>query len=308
MKRFKNILVGVDLSVGDRYVSEDLSPQASEVVRRALWLARMNSAHVTFCFALDISARAKKLLEEEHAEGTVLEQASCELEKLVALAENEGVAADCRSLVGTSWIELIRQVLKENHDLVVIGTRHLGQLQSWLIGSTGIKLLRKCPCPVWVTQPQSGERIKSTLVAHDLQPVGDLAMELGCSMAQLQDSQLHILHATEYPELDYAFPAQVSSVDIESFRAKAEQHIAVQLEGFQLPHPAHLEIVTSPADRAILDYIERHKIDLLVMGTVARTGVPGFITGNTAEQLLPQIPCSVIAVKPFGFESPVTLE
>ena len=308
MKRFKNILVGVDLSGGDRYVCADLNPQTSEAVRRALWLAKMNPARVTFCFALDISAPAKKLLEKERVEGTVIEQANRELEKLVALAEDEGVVAGCRVFVGASWIELIRQVLKENHDLVVVGTRQLGRFKGWLIGSTGIKLLRKCPCPVWVTQPQPQDRIRSILVAHDLEPVSDLAMEIGCSMAQLQDAQLHILHATEYPELDYVFPARVSSEDIVSYRAKAEQHIAAQLERFQLARPAHVEIVTPPAHNAILNSIERHNVDLLVMGTVSRTGIPGFITGNTAEQLLPQIPCSIIAVKPSGFKSPVTLE
>lgn len=47
--------------------------------------------------------------------------------------------------------------------------------------------------------------------------------------------------------------------------------------------------------------------DLVVMGTVARTGVPGFIMGNTAETILNQIDCSVLAVKPPGFTTPVTL-
>ena len=48
--------------------------------------------------------------------------------------------------------------------------------------------------------------------------------------------------------------------------------------------------------------------DLVVMGTVARTGVPGFIMGNTAETILNQIDCSVLAIKPPGFVTPVTLE
>jgi nucleotide-binding universal stress UspA family protein len=48
--------------------------------------------------------------------------------------------------------------------------------------------------------------------------------------------------------------------------------------------------------------------DLIVMGTVARTGIPGFIMGNTAEAILNQIDCSVLAVKPPGFVTPVTLE
>jgi nucleotide-binding universal stress UspA family protein len=48
--------------------------------------------------------------------------------------------------------------------------------------------------------------------------------------------------------------------------------------------------------------------DLIVMGTVARTGIPGFIMGNTAEAILNQIDCSVLAIKPPGFVTPVTLE
>jgi nucleotide-binding universal stress UspA family protein len=44
------------------------------------------------------------------------------------------------------------------------------------------------------------------------------------------------------------------------------------------------------------------------MGTVARTGIPGLIIGNTAEAILDQITCSVLAAKPPGFVTPVTLD
>jgi nucleotide-binding universal stress UspA family protein len=48
--------------------------------------------------------------------------------------------------------------------------------------------------------------------------------------------------------------------------------------------------------------------DIIVMGTVARTGIPGVFMGNTAETILNQINCSVLAIKPDGFKTPVTLE
>jgi universal stress protein E len=57
----------------------------------------------------------------------------------------------------------------------------------------------------------------------------------------------------------------------------------------------------------IAEFAEAKKIDLIVMGTVGRTGLAGFIMGNTAETILRAVRCSVIAVKPEGFESPVTL-
>jgi len=47
------------------------------------------------------------------------------------------------------------------------------------------------------------------------------------------------------------------------------------------------------------------KIDILIMGTVARTGISGFIIGNTAENILQKIDCSLLALKPQGLVSPV---
>jgi nucleotide-binding universal stress UspA family protein len=44
------------------------------------------------------------------------------------------------------------------------------------------------------------------------------------------------------------------------------------------------------------------------MGTVARTGIRGFFMGNTAETILEQLNCSVLAIKPPGFVTPVGLD
>ena len=54
--------------------------------------------------------------------------------------------------------------------------------------------------------------------------------------------------------------------------------------------------------------LEKLDIDLLVMGTVCRTGIPGFIIGNTAESMIHTVNCSVLALKPQGFVSPVEIK
>ena len=132
-------------------------------------------------------------------------------------------------------------------------------------------------------------------------------MELGCSMAELHGAQLHVLHSLEFPELDYALPARVSAETSAELRAKAEQHINAQLASYEFAKSPQVHIVTDPPDFAILEHIDTHAVELLVMGTLARSGIAGFMVGNTAERLLPRIPCSVLAVKPTGFISPVTL-
>lgn len=58
---------------------------------------------------------------------------------------------------------------------------------------------------------------------------------------------------------------------------------------------------------AVSELAKREQVDLVVMGTTARTGVKGALIGNTAEQGIDRIECSVRAVKPDNFVSPVTL-
>jgi nucleotide-binding universal stress UspA family protein len=49
------------------------------------------------------------------------------------------------------------------------------------------------------------------------------------------------------------------------------------------------------------------RADLVVMGTIARTGISGLFIGNTAETIFDQLSCSVLAIKPPGFKTPVNL-
>ena len=69
--------------------------------------------------------------------------------------------------------------------------------------------------------------------------------------------------------------------------------------------PTAIHFLDGAPGRLIPQFVEENRVDLLVMGTVGRTGVPGFFIGNTAEQVLEQVECSVLAVKPDGFVSPV---
>jgi nucleotide-binding universal stress UspA family protein len=67
-------------------------------------------------------------------------------------------------------------------------------------------------------------------------------------------------------------------------------------------------LVKGSARREIPALAKQLEVDLVVMGTVARTGIPGLIMGNTAEAILGQIDCSVLAIEPPGFVTPVSLQ
>ena len=70
---------------------------------------------------------------------------------------------------------------------------------------------------------------------------------------------------------------------------------------------AAIELVKGEPEDVISRYVEDHGIDLVVMGTVARTGIAGLLIGNTAERVLQRLRVSVLATKPAGFTSPVAV-
>ncbi len=75
-------------------------------------------------------------------------------------------------------------------------------------------------------------------------------------------------------------------------------------EALQYLKPGKHLVKGSPR-REISTLAARLGADVVVLGTVARTGVPGLFMGNTAETILSQLQCSVLAIKPPGFVTPV---
>ncbi len=62
------------------------------------------------------------------------------------------------------------------------------------------------------------------------------------------------------------------------------------------------------SNKVIPEFTKKNDADLVILGTIGNTGIPGLIIDNTAEDIFNQIHCSVLAVKPSAFFSPVTLK
>jgi universal stress protein E len=306
MWRFENILVGVDLSRRDRLVGKKLNRHASRAYESAVTLARLSGAHLHFLYALEVSVDAQKRIQtDRRLAPTILDIAEDRMKGLVKEACEEGINATGSVVFGRSWLALIREVLKGNYDLVMIGTRKLGTLKSVLMGSIGIQLLRKCPCPVWISKEPIGDQLDSILLASDKTPAGDTALELASGLAELHHSELHVLHSLEGYESTSGQPEQMSVEDVVS----TKEHIAVQLSESGLSSRARVQLAKdSSFCTAISDHLSHHENNLLVLGTSASDGISRMIKRGRSERLLSRVSCSLIAVKPSDFVCPVKIE
>ncbi|HWG47360.1 MAG TPA: universal stress protein [Gemmataceae bacterium] len=317
MACFQNILVGIDLAHGTPPLSASaLPPIAQEVFRRAVWLAQKTGGTLTFLSTLHLIEEAVLILEEGHRltlARRIEQEVRLVLTELVRQAGENGVKAAGVFAHGEGAVEIVRQVLRGGHDLVLVGTRNLTGVQRMLFGNTALKLFRQCPCPVWVMRPEPFDRPRNVLVASDLQPASDHALQLALSLTEMVGSTLHVLHAIEYPIYHLwltALPDEVGSEYHDRLRRQAKQALDAQLarvRGVNLSRPIQVHIAdrVGNADNAILQVIAEQHIDLLVLATMSHTSVSGLLMGHTAERLLPDVSCAVLAVKPVDFVCPL---
>ncbi len=67
----------------------------------------------------------------------------------------------------------------------------------------------------------------------------------------------------------------------------------------------NVQIVKGKTPDVVSNFVRDNAVDLVVMGTVARSGLTGLLMGNTSESVLDQINCSVLAVKPYSFKTSI---
>ena len=310
MDRFKNILVAT--SPGH------LEPTT---LRAAIELANANGAHLT---VLDVVAPLPAWRRKMNVEGRVIDIGAQLLhdrgQRLRHLIENTrgGPDVEVVETTGEPFLEVIQRVLIEGHDLVMVGEPVAEKPDEPHLSSGVMHLLRKCPVPVWVMRSgrSSTRRVLALVDPDPDDPVrdrlNDLIMELAVSAAHRMGWELHIGHAwtlageatlrsSPYVEL----PGEMVDVmvrDTEAVRLG-------QLDVLAIRHVSESERtvhMVAGAPGAVLPRLtDRLDIGLIVMGTVGRTGLRGLIMGNTAETILRSVRCSVLAVKPEGFVTPV---
>ena len=182
-----------------------------------------------------------------------------------------------------------------------------------------MRLLRKCPCPVWLVKPQSDFKFEHVLGCLDTSNSDSLeydlnteVLELAHEISQYHKGRMSLIHAWSiWNEL--MLKNRTSEEEYEQLQTRNRDEVNRLLQEFVDRQSIEvrresIHLVKGEPSQVIPSFAQEHKVDLIVMGTVGRSGLSGMIMGNTAERILGRIECSVLAVKPKDFKSPITLE
>lgn len=310
MKRFKSILVHIG--------TEEPLPSKLE---SAVDLALQNDASLTIFDVVPALPARQRMLTSGSSQLDVEEAMAAErLEQLDAIAAGlDAPRIESAVAHGTAYVEIIRRVMSHGHDLIVTAPDEPRRLT--LAGAaTAMHLMRKSPVPVWV---HSAAEVGADGVAVAVGPfdterrslgLNRTLMRLASSLAAQRDETLHVISAWRLQGESMLRSSRSSFTDAEVSHMLSEERdetraqidrLVSEVEPMSVPVEVHLS--KGDPGVTVANTVNEIKPNTLVMGTIARTGLSGMIIGNTAEQVLGLIQTSVIAVKPEGFESPVTL-
>ena len=295
MKRFRNILAVYNGCVGSEAVLE-----------QAVSLARRNAARLTLV----------NVLEDYPHCADVLREARKRLSRIEPWVAQEGVPDIATTvLVGTPHLEIIREVMHQEHDLVLLNADAPRRLRDVIFGDMARSLMRKCPCPVWMLKPKQassccrvlaavGERTDDTAG----ETVNARILELALALARSQDAEFHVMRAWEPSGNDAEMLTnEISDETREGIlqRNEAKHRCAINALLARYPvvglnHEVHLP--RGQPNQEIVALAERLNPDVLVMGTVNRVGVPRILMGNRAETVFGAVRCGLLIVKPDGFQ------
>ncbi|TLX73017.1 universal stress protein [Labilibacter sediminis] len=282
MKFLQNILVTIDFSESTEYVIE-----------KAILLAEKFDSQITLMHVISdhsVSAKMDKFIEESVAANML---------KITGRINARGI--DVRGSViehGVAFEKIIQEAQTNDYNVIVASSGKKVGAESYKLGTTVEKLIRKNQIPIWVVKSESLKSIKKILCPVDFSDASLRALNNAITLAQTFDAELTILHtyssSTSYSiwlEVDYEQENQL-------IKTAQEEEFQEFLEQVDLNDVAYKKVsIEGVAHQEILDFIKDNDIDLLLMGTTGRTGLSRILMGSTTVKVTRELPCSFITTK-----------
>lgn len=146
--------------------------------------------------------------------------------------------------------------------------------------------------------------MKTILVPTDFSALSLKALDFGIDLAMKANADLLILNTFVTP---YEFASRLDLV-LESYRKDSEKKLNALLKKLQerpnIPInriKAFVEVGEMTSTTA--KFIEKHKVDLVIMGTQGASGIKKTLIGSNTAEMLKLAPCDILAIpEKAGFE------
>ncbi|SHG87067.1 universal stress protein UspE [Ferrimonas marina] len=298
----------------------DPERETQPALERAAFLAKKNGGQLTLTLNIfDFSYEMTSLLSAEDRENLrngLIKQRQTQLEALAVPLREQGVQVD----TSVNWHNrpfesIIEQALRSESNLIIKSTHQHDKLKSVIFTPTDWHLLRKAPMPVLLVKADEWPTDGRILVAVNVAAEDDDHLNLNRkllrkakALAAKINAEIHLVNG--YPGTPVNIAIELPDFDAHAYNESLKSHhqdkVAELAAEFEIPADRCHVLEGLPED-VIPELAEELDTELVMIGTIGRTGLSAALIGNTAEHVIDQIQCDLLADKPDDFESPIKI-
>lgn len=293
--------------------------EVNQALHQAFVFANQQSAHVTLLVVIKELAEFKDIY---HISGTALDILDKATEFYHQAMEDHvqtltkqypQITFLVKVRVGIPYIEIIKEANESQSSMVIIDSHREDRQEVCQRGSNTLNLMRKSETPIWSIATHSAP-IKNVVAAIDLtnqdyQDFNKKLIALAHEFCASINANLTFCHVWKLESEGFLRDwSGYKDIDIALLSQKMRQERMERLKVLLAPHekssvPMQVELLEGETRQVLPQYVSDNGIDLVILGSMSRTGISGFVMGNTAESMINQLSCSVITMKPDSFKS-----
>lgn len=306
MDQYQNILVVIDPTTENQ-----------KALKRAVELATKSKSTLTaFLSIFDFSYEMTTMLSSDEREvmrQSVISDREQWLTDIINEIPHTGINISTKVVWHNRPFEaIIEQVISESHDMVIKGTHQHDKLKSVIFTPTDWHVLRKCPCPVLLVKdhnwPENGNILAAVNIGSDEaehQSLNEKITSTANNMAKVIKGKVNLVNS--YPGTPINIAIEIPEFDASQYNDSMLKHhkksMLEHAKTFNIS-PECTFVKEGLPETVIESMSEQLDAELVVLGTIGRTGISAALIGNTAEHVIDRLNCDVLALKPEGYVSP----
>jgi nucleotide-binding universal stress UspA family protein len=234
---------------------------------------------------------------------SIREQADLDLKTAVEKLAAPGRTVSMLTATGRAGDTIVSTAEQAGAQLIVVGSRGHGTLETMLLGSVSSEVIDHAHVPVLLAR---GREIKRVVYAWDGSDRAEAAVPVLTAWGVFGDAHVDVLSVADaeppwWVRADMvggeAWPEAYHDAAVPS----RHQHEEMADQMAQWLRTAGLSAVPhcregDPAE-AIVDFARAHEVDLIVLGTHGRTGLRRLFLGSVARNVTLHAPCSVLVAR-----------
>lgn len=200
---------------------------------------------------------------------------------------------------GSAAEGILEQIEKEQYDLIILGSHGKKGLQKWL-GSVSRQVVSHTIIPTFISKKKA--KNEKILITVDGSEHAFNAVKHFADNFNLKEKEIHIVSVKENPEL---LPLEAALDqnwldDIEKQQrihaTKAINKAKSHFEKVGISVANEVILTGNPAEK-IIEFTEKEKIDLIVMGARSRVDLSLLLLGSVSKRVIENVNSSVLIIR-----------